>query len=105
MSLSNAVQGARHSGQQVTWSKSDGSAYDLTGATITARLRNKETGAVIDSDGAFTLVTPASGIFNWAYGANDVANAGKFEVQFKAAYSDSKYDKTFSADWEVEGAL
>lgn len=104
MALANAVQGARLSGQQVTWLKSDGTAYDLTGKTVTARLRNKETGATIDSDGTFSLVTPASGIFNWAYGANDVATAGRFEVQFKAT-SGGQFDKTFTADWEVEAAL
>lgn len=105
MALSNAVQGARHSGQQVTWTKSDGSAQDLAGATITARIRNRITGAAAAADGVFTLVTPASGIFNWAYGTVDVGTAGKFEVQFKAAYADSKHDLTFSADWEVEEAL
>lgn len=105
MALSNAVQGARHSGQSITWKKSDGTAYDLTGATITARIRNQRTGEARDADGSFSLTTPASGIFAWAYGATDVQYPGRFDVQFKAAYSDSKHDLTFSAEWEVEGAI
>jgi len=105
MALSKAVKGARHSPQQITWKKSDGTAYDLTGATITARLRNKSTGQTRAADGTFTIITAASGIFNWAYGANDVSEAGNFNVQFIASYSDSKSDKTFTEEWIVEDAI
>jgi hypothetical protein len=105
MALSKAVKGARHSPQQITWKKSDGTAYDLTGATITARLINKKTRQARAADGTLTIVTAASGIFNWAYGANDVSEAGKFDVQFIASYSDSKNDKTFVEPWEVEDAI
>lgn len=105
MGLAKGVQGARHSAQQITWKKEDGTAYDLTGATITARIRDKVSGEVRDADGTLALVTAASGIFSWSYGALDVGRAGKFEVQFVASYSDSNADKTFLADWDVEAAL
>ncbi len=105
MSLSKAIKGAKHSPQQITWKKSDGTAYDLTGATITARIKNKSTGQARAADGTFTIVTAASGIFNWAYGTNDVSEAGKFDVQIIASYSDSKNDKTFTEEWIVEDAI
>ena len=38
MALSNAVQGARHTSQQINWVDGDGDPLNLTGATITARL-------------------------------------------------------------------
>jgi hypothetical protein len=105
MALSNAVKGARHSPQRITWKKSDGTAYDLTGATITARVLNKKTRQARAADGTFTIITATSGIFDWAYGATDVSEAGKFDVQFIASYSDNKDDKTFIEPWEVEDAI
>lgn len=105
MALSKGVKGARHSSQRITWKKEDGTAYDLTGATITARLRNKATGQARAADGTFAIVTAASGIFDWTYGANDVSETGKFDVQFLASYSDSKSDKTFLEEWIVEDAI
>jgi len=105
MALAHGVVGARHSAQQITWLKNDGSVYDLTGATITARIRDMRTGISRAADGAFALVTAASGIFSWTYGANDVASAGTFKVQFIATYSGSQNDKTYTANWSVEEAL
>ncbi len=105
MSLSNGMVGAQHSVQQITWLKEDGSPYNLTGATITARIRDQQSGVSRASDGVFSLITPTSGIFSWAYGALDVANPGTFRVQFVASYSDSKNDKTYTANWSVEEAL
>src|SRR3989304_2523009 len=105
MSLSKAVKGARHSPQRITWKKSDGMAYDLTGATITARIKNKVTGQIRAADGGFAIVKATSGIFDWTYGSNDVKEAGEFEVQFIASYSDDKNDKTFIEEWIVEDTL
>jgi hypothetical protein len=105
MALAKGVAGARHSAQQITWKKDDGAAYDLTGATITARIRDKVNGETRNADGTFALVTAASGIFSWSYGALDVARPGKFEVQFIASYGDGKSDKTYLADWDVEQGL
>ena len=36
MALSNAVQGATHTAQQITWADADGDPLNLTGATVTA---------------------------------------------------------------------
>jgi len=105
MALAHGVVGARHSAQQITWKKDDGTAYNLTGATITARIRDQRTGNTRAADGTFALVTAASGIFSWTYGTNDVAAPGRFDAQFKASYSDSKDDLTFVAEWIVDEAI
>ena len=38
MALSNAVQGARHTVQRITWQDADGDPLNLTGATLTLSL-------------------------------------------------------------------
>ena len=107
MALENANQGARHTVQQITWTRTDGTAQNLTGATLTGRIFEihdpDAPGRAID--GALALVTAASGIFSWTYGATDVASHGKFQVQFKATYDGGSYDLSDPADWEVIRAL
>lgn len=106
MALAKAVKGARKIAQQITWTDEDGTAVNLTGTTITAVIRNKNNkGSVRAADGAFSLVTPASGIFSWAYGSADTGTAGEFEVQFTATYADTLKELSLLMDWEVEDQL
>jgi hypothetical protein len=109
MTLSSGVVGARHTAQRITWYKENSTTgYDLTGATITARIQDRN-GIGRAADGVFTpdadqVTNP--GVFTWAYGALDVGTAGDdYHVQFIASYVDSKNDKTFIADWKVVEAL
>lgn len=100
MALQYAVQLDRHTAQRITWNAGD-TAKDLTNATITGTITD-EAGTTRAIDGTLTLVTAASGIFDWAYGANDTADEGEFQAQFTATYaSDSKIDSSFSAAWKV----
>lgn len=102
MGLAAAVQGARRPSQTITWTDEDGTALDLSGATITARIRNITSNLTATSDGAFTIVTAASGIFRWDYSAADVATAGSFEVQFTATYGSAPTPaRTIVAPWSV----
>lgn len=103
MGLNRAIEGSRYTGQQLTWTQQDGTAQDLTGATMSGVIV-AEDGTERAITGALTLVTPASGIFNWAYSAVDVGTVGRFMVQFKADYG-SGYDLTFQEEWIVEPAL
>ena len=106
MALSDAIVGARHTAQQITWKDENDNAIDLTGATVTGFKRSTETDTTAALDGTFTLVDfGANGVFNWAYGANDVATAGKYEVQFVATYGDSTKDKTLMMGWTVHPEL
>lgn len=104
MPLEKAVQGARHTGQIVTWSGGDPLvAHDLNGATITGTMRNETTLVTTAITGTLTVTSAAAGIFTWAYSAADVATAGRFMVQFRATYT--TYDLTYQEPWVVEAAL
>jgi hypothetical protein len=104
MALADAVQGARHVAQQITWVDSSGDAVDLTGATVTGKIRNGA-GVVRDIDGTLTVTDDSGGVFTWAYGEDDVADDGGHEVQFIATYADTTQDKTFITSWLVREAL
>jgi hypothetical protein len=104
MALQSAIEGATHTGQTITWERSDGTAHDLTGATLSGTIRDRE-GTEWAIDGLLTITSPIEGQFTWAYGTGDVAAAGHYEVQFKATYGDGKFDLSFIETWRVEKAL
>jgi hypothetical protein len=103
--LSKAVQGARHTSQRISWVDGDGDAHDLSGSVITGRKVSVITGIETDLDGTLTIVSGINGVFDWAYGVNDVAEAGAFRVQFSATYGPEMLDRTMQANWEVEPAI
>lgn len=105
MALADAVQGATHTPQRITWLDTDNTPVNLTGATITGKIQSVAVGASVAIAGDLDLVTPASGIFDWSYDAADVATAGTYMVQFTATYGDSKFERTLQATWVVEPAL
>lgn len=106
MALADAVQGAKRPSQLITWTDQDGNAVDLTGATITARIRNTATGVAVVADGTFTLTSASAGIFRWDYGTTDVATAGFFRVTFTAAFaSGTTPARTLSEKWVVHEAV
>ena len=106
MALAAAVQGARRPSQTITWTDENGTALDLSGATITARIRNTTANTTVASDGAFTVVTAACGIFRWDYSAADVATAGSYEVQFTATYVSAPTPaRTILAPWVVLASI
>jgi hypothetical protein len=104
MALSNAVQGATHTVQRITWADGDGDPLNLTGATITARLLDLATGQARAATGTLEVLDAEAGLFSWAYGVADVATAGAFNVQFVATFGATN-DKTLAELWQVEPAL
>ena len=104
MALSNAVQGATHTRQRITWADGDGDPLNLTGATVTGRLLDLATQTARDVTGALEVLDGAAGLFAWDYGEADVATAGAFNVQFVATFG-AESDKTLAELWEVEKAL
>jgi hypothetical protein len=100
MPLANAIQYARKRSQTITWTDEDGTAINLTGATLRAIKwdRNENETSVT---GTLTLVTAASGIFTWAYSEYDVATAGTFMVQFIANYPGSLAELSYRTPWRV----
>lgn len=105
MALAWAVEGARHVPQRITWTDEDGDAVNLTGATITGRLRSTNDGTARNIDGSLTIITAASGIFDWDYGAVDVGTPGIYMAQFTATYGALDLDRSLSVEWRVEPAL
>jgi hypothetical protein len=106
MALPDAVQGATRPQYQLTWVDADGDAVDLTGATVTVRIRDRSTYTTTATGGTVTLTTAASGIFTWTPGAADVATAGVYDVQFSAAYSTPPSpERTVLESWTVHEAI
>lgn len=107
MALAAAIKGAKRPSQTITWTRADGTAEDLSGATLAGYIRNLRTGETRAIDGTLTLVTAASGIFSWDYGDNDVSEAGEaFVVQFVASFgSDPTPAKTVASTWTVYDGL
>jgi len=103
MALANAVEAARHTVQTITWTDDDGTAVNLTGATLTGKIR--QDGTTRSVDGTLALVTAASGIFSWTYGALDVGTVGAAAVQFIATFADTTKDKSYIELWYVHDAL
>jgi hypothetical protein len=103
MALSNAVEGATHTAQQITWVDGDGDPLNLTGATITARIKDLDTGEARAATGTMEVDAEA-GLFSWVYSTADVATAGAFNVQFVATFGAAN-DKTLAELWEVEAAI
>lgn len=104
MALQDAVVAARHTGQQITWQDAQGTAKNLTGATLSGRIRNKINGQARAIAGTLDLVTPASGVFSWTYAEGDVSENGDFLVQFVATFGATN-DKSFPESWKVHEAL
>lgn len=105
MALANAVQGARHTAQRVTWTDTEGDALNLTGATLSGRILDEATGLARDMDGTLSIISPTQGVFDWQYGELDVGAAGAFRVQFTASYGASGSDRTLQEEWRVEAAI
>jgi hypothetical protein len=104
MALAAAVQGATRPSQVITWTRADGTAEDLTGATITGTIKDSA-GTVRAITGTLTVTTAASGVFTWAYSSADVATDGNYTVQFTAAFGGVPTPaRTIKTPWVVYAA-
>lgn len=104
MALADAIQGATYTGQQITWTKKDGSAQNLSGATLSGKIKAVDK-TVTSITGLLAISDAVNGVFDWTYSAADVAASGDFTVQFKATYGGSGYDLTYEARWTVKSQL
>jgi hypothetical protein len=104
--ISDALVGARHTAQVITWEDDQGTAKNLTGATITARIEPLAGGSARAGDGVFALVGGGStGQFTWTYGQADVGTVGRFNVQFKATFAGDSFDLSRKIEWRVLEAV
>lgn len=105
MALANAVQGALRPSPLITWLDDTGAPVNLTGATITARIRNGR-GESRAATGLFTVTDAAAGVFRWDLSAEDVEEAGVFHVQFTASYGSAPTPaRTVVERWKVYDSI
>jgi hypothetical protein len=98
MALADAVKGSLRNGQTITWVP----PLDLTGATITATLRDLFDDTERAVAGSLTgTANDAGGEFHWAYDTADVVRVGSYRVKFLAEFGDSRPEISFSEDWVV----
>ncbi len=106
MALGDAVQGAISTPQTITWQDSDGTAWDLTGGTLTGVIKPERGGAARAITGVLAFTSDGSdGEFTWARSAADLATDGTFWVQFKSTYADTDYDLTEKTKFVILPAI
>lgn len=106
MALAQAIQDSLRPSQIITWTRGDGVAENLTGATLTGKIRDNTTGDIRSIAGDLDVTDGASGVFTWAYHADDVATAGRFMVQFTATFGDDPSPaRTIASEWFVYEAF
>lgn len=98
--LDASVQGSIANPPLITWNKSDDTAQDITGYTITGRLYSIERRVARSITGTFDIVNASAGIFRWNRSTADVADPGIFEVQFTGTAAGIP-NITYSELWEV----
>lgn len=105
MAIGNAIAGAVHTAQTLTWQDEDGNAWDISSSTITGVLRPRRGGTARAITGTFAFVTDGSnGQFTWTYSAADAVE-DEYWVQFKATYADTTYDLTKKIEFDVLEAM
>ena len=101
--LPDRVKGGLRPSQSIQWQREDGTAENLTGATLTGTITNRATDTTRAIAGTLTVTDGAAGEFRWDYAAGDVDTAGEYDVQFNAAFSPGPSPaRTFVARWKVE---
>lgn len=105
MALAEAIKGATRPSQVITWTRGEGVPEDLTGATLTGKIKARD-GTLRNIAGTLTVTDGTNGIFLWSYDAADVASDGWFVVQFTALFGASPtLAKTHKSSWRVYEAL
>lgn len=103
--LQSAIQGSTFTEQEITWTRDDGLAQDLTASTLTGTIRviHKPT-TERSITGTLTITDATNGIFTWDYSTADVADCGNFQVQFKADYT-GEFDQTRLENFLIEESI
>jgi hypothetical protein len=106
MPLASAVRGGTRPAQTVAWLREDGTPEDLSGAALSGFIRSRASGETRPVAGALNVADGPGGVLRWDYAADDVAEAGAFDVQFVASFASGQTPaKTFITRWEVRASL
>lgn len=106
MAVVKAVQGGRWPPQPLVW-EIGGQPVNLSGASLTGSMLNRGTGTTRAISGQLTLVDAVRGEFVWYYAPEDVAEAGEFDVEFVAEFTEGEppvtlRGKTFLSRWSID---
>lgn len=85
------IQGQTRPSWTITIKQSNNSPLDVTGATVTGVLYDKQRAASVTLGGAFAITDGANGVFVYSPVAADTATPGVFEVEFKLVISTQTY--------------
>lgn len=88
MSYTPVTTGDNHDGLACTWQRDDGTAVDITGATITFRWQSTPGGTVVDGNGTVTITSAAAGQFTYKFGTTELAFSGSYTFQWKGVWGD-----------------
>lgn len=106
MALAHAIAGAQRPSQVITWLRGDGNPENLTGATMTGKIVDVRTNVTRSIAGTLSVMDGTEGTFSWEYDADDVADAGRFMVQFTASFgSPPSPARTIASEWFVYEAF
>ena len=83
-------QGDRLPSLNVTAVQSDGTAYDLTGATVVFNMRTADGVTVKVSRSNATLVSGPSGTVRYDWASSDLDTVGDYQGEFEATISGRK---------------
>lgn len=86
--LPDLIAGSTRSTITLTWER-DGLALDLTGCTLSGRMKNLSTRTARAMTGTLSVTDATNGIFTWDLSAADCV-AGEYLVQFCATSSGEK---------------
>src|SRR4029079_103306 len=102
MALAEAIAGAQRPSQIVTWTRGDNTPENLTDATLSGTITDSFTGETRAIAGSLDVTDGPNGVFAWVYGEEDVATAGRYEVQFTATFgSEPSPARTLLEEWKV----
>jgi hypothetical protein len=100
MALPTVVAGGLRPALMITWRLDDGTALDLTGATLSGTITTRA-GVTRAIEGVLSVTDPINGWFSWAVTAADVVE-GRYKVQLTATFPTGPSPaKTFETDWVV----
>lgn len=82
----------------------DGTAIDLTGATVTIIISNGTT--ITNAAAATSLITPASGIISYTPSAGDFPAAGTYKGDVKVVYSGGAIEILYEqVKWKIRAKI
>lgn len=84
MSVRQFIVGATRPIWTVTVKNADGSAFDLTGYTLTGVMKDVASSLSVTLAGTFALTNASGGVFTYTPVAGDVDEPGVFEVTYTA---------------------